>query len=121
MTTTASLTARLLAAIEEAEQLARDAINPTDVPCQITVNGQPQPTTHGDRVIYGDGATALRNLVAQDPRGVIRHCVAERRIVERHEVHGDEYRKCTSCGERWPCPDLRDIAAAYDITTEETT
>ena len=64
-------------------------------------------------------------IAAEDPAAVLRHCERDLKVLERHEqatiggaplaMH-DECR----CIAPWPCDDIRDLAAAYAIDTEET-
>lgn len=117
---TDDLTTRLLAAIERAEQEGAKRSCGVVHP-QFDTN---HPEGHPDEA-------------------VLRHCAAHRKIIERHlkvtENWGDldgwhdvdlcdtcAYgRSCSHCFDRedlpfvvWPCPTLRDLAEAYDLTTE---
>lgn len=126
---TEDLAARLLAAIGQRERVAA-AASPgpwrTGVGSTYLVDDvvyRPSlgfPTGHHLEQVcnfqYGaNAAKDAEHVVANDPQIVLRRCSADRRILERHEVHGDGYSKCTWCGESWPCPDLRDLAVAYDL------
>lgn len=53
------------------------------------------------------------------PDVVRRQCAADQLVVERHTVHGFGYLMCTSCGEDWPCPDIRARFLAYDIDPDQ--
>jgi len=71
-------------------------------------------------------ATA-RFIAAEDPAFVLRQCARDLKVLERHDP--DDNQECYGCGfdnqeeraELWPCPEIRDLAAAYAISTEEDT
>lgn len=64
---------------------------------------------------------------AVDVEAELRRCAADRRIVERHEPRDAGVRTkwviCDYCSHvpdavEWPCPDIVDLAAGYDITVD---
>lgn len=132
MTTTATLAARLLAAIEETERLARDAVQET------TGRWTSREVEWGVGTVVEDDCGALllhvtyhgRNvqyphIAHNDPDTVLRRCAADRRILDRHKPHVIETSRsnpqpviCDYCSHvpdavDWPCPDVEDIVVAY--------
>jgi hypothetical protein len=134
---------RLLAVIDETEQVARAA---NDGPWRVNDERYPESiySADGTCVIGGgrwggearvfDSNEDALHIVRNDPEAVSRRCAADRRVVERHTmfhaivppvVLGDEpstERYCTQChAQRWPCPELLDRAQAYGVTVEKET
>lgn len=128
------IAARVLAAIEETERIARAAggghwhrgDRPMDE-CRIEDDD-------GDFTIYdegGHGVAHADHIVRHDPAAVLRRCTADRRSVKRHSnrwriTYGGEIgdstnlvRHCEVCDYPMPCPDLLDRAEAYDVEIEE--
>lgn len=110
--------ARVLAAIDETERIA------TEVQWGYgRILGS---------VYYSQRGTPVGAFLGLNgPEEVLTRCAADRRTVERHiaiyPLYGAPY--CVCCLEyppslttvqraEWPCPDLRDRAAAYGITEE---
>lgn len=64
-----------------------------------------------------DQLEVARHIAHNGPQATLRRCVADKRTVERHRpVNGDDEDVfCFHCAESWPCPDLLDRAAAYDV------
>ena len=138
---TDNLAARLLPAIEQAERAARDAQAESPTPwIRGNIYSVPHEDTPGESQIYDahrnvvihdegvPGPAVAAFIVDQQPSMTLRRCAADRRTVERHseaavrQFDGFHYRFwCRSCHNEMPCPDLLDRAAAYNITTEETT
>jgi hypothetical protein len=106
---------RILAAIEQAKK-------PVHFPCGSRLY-DPHPTMD---VWHPDG-----HLKPVDD-ATLRRCEADKRTVERHAPHilTNSARKpqpiiCSYCSHvpdavEWPCPDLLDRAAAYDVPTTPT-
>jgi hypothetical protein len=67
------------------------------------------------------------HIAAESPAFVLRQCARDLKVLERHDP--DDNQECYGCGfdnqeeraEVWPCPDIRDLAAAYAISTQEDT
>ena len=57
-------------------------------------------------------------VAAQDPARTLRRIEADRRVLARHVALDKMW--CTYCGPMWiwPCGDVRDLAARYDVTPE---
>lgn len=138
---TPDLASRILDAIDELENAAREA----------KYGGEWWSTRHNEvPLVMADVAAVddegeLREYVAtdverstavhialHDPKTVLLRCAADRRTVERHrqpgraEMRGNQdgtwlMQWCNCCGALMPCPDLQDRAAAYDITEETAT
>ncbi|HEX3781688.1 MAG TPA: DUF6221 family protein [Pseudonocardiaceae bacterium] len=145
------LTEQLLAAIEHAEQTARDAEAEAPTPwIRGSIYGGSREDTPGESQIYdarhdvvvydegSPGAAVAAFIVGQQPGVTLRHCAADRKILTEHGqadfgAYGD--RLCRRCRYEndelepdalhhwvvWPCPTLTALAEAYGITTEETT
>jgi hypothetical protein len=63
------------------------------------------------------------HISLHDPAAVIRHCEADLRRLGRHKPcrrcgQLTHPWACHHCGGRWPCHDVRDLAAAYDAVWE---
>lgn len=132
---TDDLAARLLAAIEEAEQNALLATQPH----YWAAAAGWRPIVRA-QVVGLDGETLFDSVTTAD----LRRCAADRKIVERHvkvtEMWNEDDerglfdvdlcatcaygRSCDHCFSRedlplvaWPCPTLRDLAEAYGLST----
>lgn len=133
MTTT--LLDRLTAAIDEDERIARDAtpgpwrVDNVDYPESIVNDDYEHPVAGGR---WGDEATIFErvgdafHIARQDPKATLLRCAADRKIVERHSKRGKSVLRngefidyCAYCQQPIPCPDLRDLALAHDLTVEE--
>lgn len=137
-----NLAARLLAAIEETERVARATFS-INTRAEMR-NGQPAPRWQyeaGTVVVADNRGRDIpvvaktweregQHIIHNDPATALRRCAADRKIVELHEpVAGFSGQQCTTCvgcwateeGEDWPCENLRLLAEGYGITTEETT
>jgi hypothetical protein len=70
------------------------------------------------------GPLDAEHIAANDPATVIRHCLRDLKVLERHTFVpagvncGCDVALC-GCGEHvlWPCDDLVWLAAAYDVPT----
>lgn len=74
-----------------------------------------------------DQWAAIANAEPSPDEAVLRGCAAGRRIVKRHEPRDAGVRTkwviCDYCSHvpdavEWPCPDIVDLAAGYDITVD---
>ena len=138
------LAGRVLAAIEETEQIAREAATvgradewgvaesraaPWGVeprPAEILAGGKPILQFNDE---YG-GSLAADHIARQDPAATLIRCEADRCTVERHSRVGQAdwmdmggsqamiRRYCAGCGQPMPCPDLLDRAKVYGVEVE---
>lgn len=97
------------------------AAGPTNVPICVAAIG---PADHEQSMANA------RHIVAWDPVTVIRHCERDLRVLERHRAQffaGDDAERfgadpwCGVCRTKgnWPCRELREMAVAYALATEE--
>lgn len=136
---TEDLAARLLAAIDETERIARAAADGDSgdwfVGDKWNVYRREDTTPLDDEatnalVVYDNVHDQSVHIVHNDPQAVLRRCAADRKILELHNdpVRGFSTLQCATCvgswateeGEDWPCGTLRALAAAYGITEETT-
>lgn len=132
------LLARILAAIEEAERIARKAVNFRPYPSDGQWRPGWRPSPSRLAVLAGNYPVAdyidresgyAEHIAGQHPHATLIRCAADRRTVERHRAQRDSglpthRRACAWCHRddrvvRFPCPDLLDRAEAYGITVEE--
>lgn len=127
------LVSRLLAAIEQTEEDARDASTrsaewsvadhvappwgqepPDDA---ILAAGKPIARMNTE---YG-GCLAASHVARNDPAAVLRRTAADRRTLERHSRDKGPMAFCAHEMVPWPCEDFRDLAARYGLSVEEET
>jgi hypothetical protein len=129
--TSDDLVPRILAAIEEAEQIARQASGRNQLPWLADGNLVYERSRMSDNVIVKwSWPLYIAHIVHNDPVSVLRRCEADRRTVERHSTITDAVfstspgkpgvwlPKCFYCNGRAPCDDLRDMMDRYGITQE---
>lgn len=106
---TPDLVSRILEKIDETERIARAAVNSMDPRGWTTVQSRHPASQYVGRV---------------DPHATLLRCAADRKTLELHRVEEpgqDQLRGfCVHCGWRSPCPDVRNLAEALGIITEET-
>lgn len=107
---TADLTARVTAALNEAEDAAEKAKR----------NGQWGTAREWSRELC---STNGDHIAFWSPDRVLALIAADRRVLERHS-HTTSYlptesragEHCLCCGNTWPCDDLLDLAARWGVT-----
>jgi hypothetical protein len=129
-----NLASRILAAIEETEQLARAA---TSGPWTVDPDRGVFAGVLDRDWVAGTDRVDAEHITRHDPDAVLRRCEADRRTVQCHQPtedrsgwlpdgsYGPISPACTACGsedyaEPWPCLDLFDRADAYGINTKES-
>jgi hypothetical protein len=129
---------RLLAAIEETEQLAKACGEPGLYGSwYYAVGGETVRSAGNDHVACGPWngpveADYARHIVRHDPEAVLRRCAADRRTVERHmprvavqgPYEGELICGCSDGADEWhatrfPCEDVRDRADAYGLSDHQ--
>jgi hypothetical protein len=128
------LAARLLAAIEETERVARGHAQASD--SWEVRGGEVGDVLNSGTVAFVPCHGDREHIAHNDPHTVLRRCAADRKIVAEHSsphtvVDGfcaEEGAPCTHAGEDecqrcqlWPCPTLLALAEAYGITEEAST
>lgn len=139
---TDALAARLLAAIDTAEQLAR-AVPPgpwraDDSVCCVTIEDEGQIVETSCLGWSEYREHVVRYVVAQQPDAVLRRCAADRKILTEHQPARAltdvnpvrDITVCSTCapgvpGQKigrgrlpWPCTTLLALAEGYGITEE---
>jgi len=59
------------------------------------------------------------HIAANDPATVIRMCERDLKVLKRHQYDDGGY--CSGCGtdvDPLPCPEVRDLAEAYEVSVE---
>lgn len=107
-----TLAARVLEAIEAAEQLVK-------VPNQF---GWPQEGSWHTLRCGANWGNQNCDCECPVPAAVLRRCKSDRRVWWRHNEFycpmGD-MRQCEGCNEAWPCPEFTDLAYALGVPLEQ--
>lgn len=69
-------------------------------------------------VLYDSDATFI---AANDPTTIIRHCERDLKVLGRHTWVDSSSGLCGQCcDQRWPCPEVTDLAEAYGVVIGES-
>lgn len=131
---------RIAAAIDRAEQVARDVIDAIgDSPWVVEYLPTTQRITNARAYVIAEthvgsplpGNRALwapepEHIALNDPAAVLRRCAADRRVLERHQHYtipagydGAGMPNCNRCnGYEWPCDEIEDLADRYGIEVQ---
>ncbi|QDY81023.1 DUF6221 family protein [Streptomyces qinzhouensis] len=104
------LTAFLLARLDEDADLARRC-DGGDGCGEWAAQGETVDFCQSE--LSGFPPVIARHVARHDPARTLRETEAGYRILTRHTLAPGARPLCRHDGNRWPCPDLRDLAARY--------
>lgn len=123
---TDDLHAAINVALDREQAQANAALTTVDDRLQPIRPPTPWHETH--RIVRGllTSWSRAEFIAAQNPTLTLRRVEADRRVLARHWAQeGHDYEWCVSCRDvdgvdpPWPCPDVLDLAARYDVEVDQ--